>query len=224
MTRATLPPAGSVGYNPLEDTKGFTTMTRRRIVVLAVTATALAVALSAGQARAQAQPVRIAVVNTAKVFNEMQEFKDLSQKLEAERRDLQAQAKQRETDIQQLEQERDVFRPDSPQYQEAQQKYLGKAIELRTWGEMTQADQQRRYKLEMRRLFDKLQTAAADLARERGIGLVLTQRRPDIDLEKVNMEQLKSAIMQTDVLYVAPEADITNDLIAQLDARYKQGQ
>jgi len=80
-------------------------------------------------------------------------------------------------------------------------------------------------KLQTRRLFEKIEQAVSEVARQRGYDLVLTDRRPELpeDMDRLSMEQLLSAIQARTVLYAGEKADISNDVLALLDARYRAG-
>ena len=73
----------------------------------------LATIMLPAMASAQA---KIGVVNTARIFNEMQETKDLQAKLQQDRERLADEERQKRGHIQALRESRDQFKPDSPQY------------------------------------------------------------------------------------------------------------
>src|SRR3954470_11290515 len=96
-------------------------MTARHQTFLAMVATAaIALFVTASPARAQAAGggTNIAVVNPAKAFNDMQETKDLKQKLDAERVAFENEAKARQQKVNDLRSQRDLLKSDSPQYGE----------------------------------------------------------------------------------------------------------
>jgi Skp family chaperone for outer membrane proteins len=102
-------------------------MTKYRPTLIASLATATAMVVCLGVARpsrAADGTHKIATANAAKIFNEMQETRDLKAKMENERKTLDATNKKKNEDLQQLKEGRDQLKPDAPQFQEQNQAYL----------------------------------------------------------------------------------------------------
>jgi Skp family chaperone for outer membrane proteins len=194
-----------------------------RAPMLAVLVAVLACAAPAARAQGQqGQPTRVAVADPARIFNDMQETKDLKSRLEAERNNLAAEEKNRRQKLQDLEAARNLLKPDSQQFADANKQLLQAAIEFETWGKLTQNDVQRNQKQQMRSLFDKITAAAGEVAKQKGYDVVIADQRPDLaSIEQLNVNQLRDLINQRNVLYANPTIDITNDVIAALDAQHK---
>lgn len=175
---------------------------------------------------AVAQATKIATVNPARVFNEMQETKDLQQKMEAERRNLANTEREKKDHIKSLQDAREQLKPGTPQHQDKNRELLQAAIEFKAWGEMMQAEVARIQKQQMKGLFDRIEAAVAEVAAQRGIDLVLADHRTEItnemlDNPQFNVQQLRELINQRDVLHTGKNVDISSDVIAALDAKYK---
>lgn len=196
-------------------------MTMGRAFCLTVLATLFAAAVPAG---AQDRPLKIAIANPARVFSDIQETKDLRGKMENLRKGLAAEDQQRKAELNDLQTQRQQLKPDSPQYAEKNKELLQKAIEYETWGKMQQANMQHEQKLQMKTLFDKIEVAVAEIAKQRQIDIVIAEQKPDFpdDIDAINVDQLRMLINQRNVLYAAPEQDISNEVIALLDARYRE--
>lgn len=190
----------------------------------AVIALTLGLALAGSAA---AQTMKVATVNAAKVFNELQETKDLKAKMENERKTLEAQEVEKKTRIKDLQSARDALKVDSPQYDEKNQELIRAAIDLEVWGRMTQATVGRNQKQQMMNLFNKITATVAEVATAKGIDLVLAEQRPDNltpeQLEQINVDQMRALINSRNVLFSTPNVDISNDVIATMDAKYKAG-
>src|SRR5258705_6386088 len=105
-------------------------LSRRSLCALALSAVAL---LSpAGFAAAQDGP-RIATVNPAKVFNDMQETKDLKQKMESDRQAIQNEAKRHADDLDEAKKKLTIFNEGSDEYNKASKDAIEKAVGLQTW-------------------------------------------------------------------------------------------
>src|SRR5690606_36536189 len=91
----------------------------------------VAVALQVLPALAMAQS-KVGVANTARIFNEMQETRDLQQQLEQERLRMEDTVRQKREQIRTLQEARDQLKPDSPQYQERNRELIQATVEFET--------------------------------------------------------------------------------------------
>ncbi|GEM_PF-819659 len=194
-------------------------MNRTVAVIFASVAILCAVPLMAAEA------TRIAVANTARIFSEMQELKDLKTKLQSEQKLLTGVNIEKQDKLKAQQAARDALKMDSPQYQEKNAELLKAAIEYETWAKINDADMQRNQKLQMRRLFEKIEQAVIETAKQKGYDLVITDQHPDLpdDMDKLTLDQLRTLINSRNVLYAGEKVDISNDVLAVLDARYRAG-
>lgn len=190
----------------------------RRMMLLGV----FALALVAAPVWAQ-QALKIAVVDTARVFNDMQETRDLKQKLDADRRTIEATDRQKGEELRAKKEARDQLKTDSPQFQARNDEYLRAAIEYKAWQELTKIEVERQQKTQIRNLYQKIEDAVSELAKQRGLDLVLIQSDIQLpaNLDGITVEQLNRVISQQNMLYVSPNANITADVVALLDAKFK---
>jgi Skp family chaperone for outer membrane proteins len=196
---------------------------RRSLCALALSAAALF--LPAGFASAQEGP-HIGTVNPAKVFNEMQETKDLKQKMESDRQSIQAEAKRRADDLEEAKKARALFNEGSEDFNKKNQEMIRKAVELQVWQEMIKADLARQQKSQMKNLFEKIEQATKEVAESKKLDLVLVEQKIDLPsdpntMEQINVDQLRNLINQRSVMYSNGKFDITNDVLANVDAKYK---
>src|SRR4051812_16462161 len=84
----------------------------------------LVTCLTAASARAQDAAPKIAVVNPARCFAEMRETKDLKQKLEQDQQNLKKEVESRQQKVKDLMAARDLLKPDSAQYQDADKTFM----------------------------------------------------------------------------------------------------
>ncbi len=181
-----------------------------------------AMLLPAAVASAQA---KLGVVNTARIFNEMQETKALQTKLQSDRDGLADTERQKRGQLQALKESRDQLKPDSPQYQQRNEELVKASVEFEVWGRMMQLNVQRQQKQQIARLFDKIQTAVTEVAKNKGLDLVVAEQATEMpaDMDQINVDQLKALINQRNILYAAEGLDISNEVITRLDATYKGG-
>jgi Skp family chaperone for outer membrane proteins len=168
---------------------------------------------------------KIATANAAKVFNEMQEKKDLTAKMENERKTIEAQDLEKKQHLKDLQAARDAIKSDAPGYEKVNQDLFQAAIEYQTWAQITQANVQRNQKLQMVNLFNKITAAIAEVATQKGIDLVIAEQRPELpdNLDQFNVEQVRALINSRNILYSTATVDISNDVINAMDAKYKAG-
>jgi len=176
----------------------------------------------AAAARAQNN---VGIMNPARVFSEMQETKDLKQKLENDRKTLQTEIQARESKVKDLAAARDLLKPDSPQYAQADQAFMQEAIQYDTWSKITQATLQGQQKQQMKVLFDKIVASTSAVAQAKNLDLIFADQRPDLpeNLAQVNVEQLRAILNGRNIMYMNPKVDVSNDIIADLDAKYRAG-
>jgi Skp family chaperone for outer membrane proteins len=194
------------------------------VVVVAMAATMLL--LGATPAAAQTTVAKVAVANPAKIFNDIQETKDLKAKMENERKTLEAAELEKRTKLRDLQAQRDALKPDSADYARLNKDLLQATIEFEVWGRMQQADVQRQQKMQMKSLFEKIALAVGQVATQRGIDLVIAEHKPEFpeNLDQINVDQLRMLINQRNVLFSGATVDISNEVIAAMDKKYKTGQ
>jgi len=172
------------------------------------------------------EPAKIAVASIAKIFADMQETKDLTANLQARVKTLQIEDDKRKTDVAALRNTRDNLKPDSPSFSDANDKWLKANIEYEAWKQITQLDLVRQQKQQMKNIYEKVEAATADVAKQNGFDAVFVQQNldfPAVEDSRISPDQFRASILQHNVLYVGPKADITGQIIAVLDQKYKAG-
>ncbi len=185
----------------------------------------LAVGALALPAMAQTAP-RIAIANTARILNDLQETKDLNQKISNDLKTLDAERQTRQQKVTDLQAKRDQLRSDAPQYNDVNKDWLSARIEFEIWAQLQQANLQREQKMQMKSLFGKITQSVAEVATRKSIDLVIAEQKVDIpdNMEQLQVDQLKAIIGQRNVLFAnSATVDLTNDVITAMDAAYKSG-
>jgi Skp family chaperone for outer membrane proteins len=179
--------------------------------------------LVAAPAFAQQKQVRVAVVNPSRIFGEMQETKDLRTSLESERQRLAATDNDKKAELQKLSDQRKVLKPDSQQVEDINKQIMQKAMEYEVWGKYAKLEAERNQKKQMRTLFDKIEKAVGEVAKQQAIDVVITDSAPELpdSLDGISIDQLRAVLNSRVVLYSSDNADISNAVIAVLDAKYK---
>ena len=191
---------------------------------LSAAVAAVSVASRPATAQAAAAPTRIAVVNTQRVFNDMQETKALNNQMGEETKRLEGESRAKLANLQKMQKERDEgFKPGSPQWDQANEKLMAATIDFKLWGETEKAKTEWAYKRQVKQLFEKVQTATAEVAQKEGFDLVIADvgDKPPEDLGQIDLRNLKALMLQKSVLYAGPKSDMTSMVILVLDAKYK---
>lgn len=181
-------------------------------------------AAAQGQGQPQDRPIRVRVANTLKIFNELQETKDVETRLIADRQALAAEEKPMKEKVDKLEAEKGNFRPDSPQYEQWQQQYLRAANEHKLWAQIQMGELDWRRKRQTRAIYRKIYDAVQQYAEKNGIDLVLSDHQPtlgDKEMAAVPYEQMANLMNSRRVLYTSKAADISDAIIALMDTQYK---
>jgi len=164
----------------------------------------------------------IGTANPAKIFNEMQETKDLKEKLESDSKKLSDQQKAKEQELKDLQESLKVLTPGAPQYYEGRKNLIQKAVELDTWKKVNQAQIQDQQKFQMKLLFDKIMDATKAVAVDQKLDLVVAESNVEFpEMDQINVDQLRALINQRNVIYSSGKLDISDKVTAKLDADYK---
>jgi len=168
---------------------------------------------------------KIAIANPARIFNEIQETKDLKQLIETKTKNLEQDRFAREQKLKDLKALRDQLKPDAPQYADRDRELRQAAIEYDTWMKMNQAEMQFEQKRQMLLIFNKITTAVQEVATAKGIDVVIAEQKPEFppNLDQINADQLRVLINSQNVLFNSPQVDISTDVITSMDAKYKSG-
>jgi Skp family chaperone for outer membrane proteins len=174
-------------------------------------------------AQAQDAP-RVAICNPGRVFENLTERKTIQDQLVAERNKLQAQAKQKQADVDTLKATRDAYKPDSDKWIEANQRLLEMAIQFDSWAKISEQNLAGLEKTKVNALYDKITKAVGELAAAQKIDMVIAQQDPQIDINKVTADQLRGILMTRNIMYFNEKkdgVDITQKVIDKMNADFK---
>ena len=183
-----------------------------------------ALLLAAPAAGAQDRPARVATVNMPRVFTEIQERKDVEGRLRQDQQRLASEQKQRLDELKKIEAEGGNFRRGSEQYEEWRQRFMKARIAQQAWAETAKQEMDWRLKRQTRDIFDKITKTVTEYANGNGIDLVLADHQPtlsDEELEKIPAERIGEIMDRRRVIHTSKNADISDAIIAALDAKYK---
>jgi Skp family chaperone for outer membrane proteins len=180
----------------------------------------LAPATSVAQAQGPGgQGIRIAVASTGKIFTGIKEKTDVQARIKQQGNDLATQEQSKRQRLKDMQSELELIKPDAPQYEEKIEALTQATAEFKVWGESIQAKVARFEKQQTKMLFDKITIAIAEIAKEKGIDLVIAEP-PTVSLERISSAELMQLMVQRQVLFANASLDITGDVISRMDQQY----
>ena len=164
---------------------------------------------------------RVAVANTARIFSDMQQTKDLKAKLEAKRQEIATEENDRRTKISGMEAGLKEVAPDNPQFKSSQDTLDKAMADFDSWGKLVRLQAERDQKETMILLFNEIQVAVGQVAKQDNFDIVIADQGSDLsNTEGMSFDQLRAVINQKDVLFTSKKADISDEVLTLLDAQY----
>jgi Skp family chaperone for outer membrane proteins len=198
------------------------------LALAAVIATALAQAGQSAASPPVAPPAapapaaggtKIAVLDPQIVLDNMAEMKAIKDQFKQKQAQQVADENAKKAEIAQLEDNRNRnLKPDSKQYNEISVEIDQKTADLQGWDAFTRLQDDREQKQTLKNVYKEIQDAAARVAQQDGIDLVITTIDQEIpSVEKMTNDQLHLLLDERIVLYHSPHIDITQKVLLMLD-------
>jgi Skp family chaperone for outer membrane proteins len=170
-----------------------------------------------------AQTVKVAVISPVQVFQKMAETQDLKEKMKAEEAARKTTGDEKSLKIRKLQEELQQLKPDSPAYSDKMKELRAAQIEASVWDKITSADAEGRENEQSLALFRKIESAVAEIAKAKGIDVVISDNVGALpeNVTGATKQQFTQFMSQKTVWYSSPAVDLTNDVLAKLDADYK---
>jgi Skp family chaperone for outer membrane proteins len=186
-----------------------------RYALISTFALLLAAGVSFGQ-------TKIAVVNPAKILQEMKETKESNEGFKAEQTAVQNQFKERQEQLAALERQKNELKPDAPQWAELNRKVVTMRTENEVWLKEKDQELTMKFRAQAKSISGKIRTAIEEVAKAKGYELVVSKQSElqDAEMERIPLPQLMPALLAKTVFYSADSIDITQDVLAKLDASY----
>ena len=174
-------------------------------------------ALLAFAAFAPQRPAVVASVDLERVFNSIDLQAKTEARLKAVAVDLDAQRKKLRDGIEELQAELESFQPGSTAQLEVATRIEEAIAEFRAFERFARAKAEAEQAKAMRQIYMSIRDAAMELAKERGWDYVMVDDSiPTI--EPTDSQRMLQQISSRRFLYANPSFDVTNDLIAKLNA------
>jgi len=161
---------------------------------------------------------KVAVINVEEVFARYKRPAVLEEQIRARQKGLLEEAETRRQQIDRKRQELQAFKPGTPDYEERNKGIRREEIEFQVWRTLGEEEIKLQHKNSFRLIYDDVRAGVAELARQRGIDLVLTF--DTLTEEAPDSQALRQQILLQKVIYWSPQIDITADLIELINARF----
>lgn len=161
----------------------------------------------------------VAVIDIVTLFNEFDCQKDLTEEMRGINDQMQNEERRRREEIDRLQAILDAMNVNDPQLTVKQREMLQLQFDYKNWGEMRQADVAREVGVWTRRMYVEMQKAAAEIARQRGIDLILYKEAEE--LVGYDPEAIREQIRQRKMIYASPNIDLTQAVLDKLNSDYR---
>lgn len=203
------------------------------LVALAAVAAAcsfgsLASAQTAAPAAAPASGgAKILVVSMDRVFGESEENKDFQKKLNARVAELQSAREMRAAKLKELQTKAQGLLADTnfnaSSFEAANKELEAAQIDAQVADEMAKAEIDRMQKVALRVFTQKLDKEVEGVARDMGATLVISDMRANVSEAMWALgknDQLRNVVGSRLVLYVSPDANVTDQVVSRLNTAY----
>jgi Skp family chaperone for outer membrane proteins len=192
-------------------------MKLKSIVVMVLVIVMSGFIVSAGAARAADNKcLKIGVVSVRKIFQDCKRNTKYRQEMTAERDKLEAELDSLSKDIDASKSKLKMLKQGSADYLSGMKDVLDKQASLQAKQEYFKRQMDLREQTVVEQLFKDVIKATGEIAKEKGIDLVLEKSEPD--LPAANTNELTLTISTHKVLYSSGCEDITDAVMAKVDA------
>jgi len=171
---------------------------------------------------AQAQNLKMATANPYRIYTQIKEQVDFQQRLENDKQRLVKEDNDRQMAIKQKLAERQQVKPDHPHFTELSREIEKAGSEYKAWQETQNSELARQQKMKFLTTYKKIEDAVARVAEQEKIDLVLSTgpREFPSTVEGMNFNELEGLIGSRKIMYSKNIPDISEKVIAVLDADY----
>ena len=167
--------------------------------------------------------LKVGVVAVQRAFAESAEGREVTARTDALERDFKNQVQQKSKDLKDLETTfQQTLRVGTPQYEEKRKEWINKSVEAKLWAEVTQQEMQRTRVQNLKHFVEKLDVAVAEVAAKRGLDLILPDMRQPFTESSDNAQDIQRVVNSRNVLFAHPSIDVTTDVIAAWDAKFRE--
>jgi Skp family chaperone for outer membrane proteins len=164
-----------------------------------------------------ASPTAVATVNIDKVFGGLNERAQIDTRLMTIAEDLTAQSEALAEQIDELQEELEMYTPGSDKHQGALEQYTLKGLEYQAFGEFSMMKLDVHKATEFRRVFESISGAVSILAIELGYDIVMVDDSVNPIGGGNDSDAVRLNIMSRQILYANGEVDLTDVLTERMN-------
>ena len=168
-----------------------------------------------------ASKTAVAVVNLEKTFNGLEQWVAVEGTLMDMGGKLEDEAERRREVVEGLQADTEDYPIGSEKYKEAERRFEMAALEFQAYVAMHQGRRMEYNDTQIRSIYEKIKDAASKMADERGLDLILVD--DSVVPIPPDSQDILSQISSRRVLFARDQMDITNALIAEMNAAYRAG-
>ena len=188
--------------------------------LVTIMCTSLVSAALGQQPQSHSGSPNIAVVDLTSLFDRFRMTRDLEDLFAGRRESITAEAESRRDDITFKRNELRQFKPGTADFQQREEALIQAEIGFQVWLEVEERRLKSEHKNWLQEIYKNVEQVIAKLAADRGIDLVLTYNALDPDAP--DSIAFKQQILLRIVLYASDRSDLTNTVLARLDADYQK--
>ncbi len=163
---------------------------------------------------------KIAVVDLEKIKDKYQKYIDSDRRISAREKELQDELEKFRAPLEGIKKQRDAQPRNTDAWFDFDKKLKDKAAELETAAKKAQAEINRKDLELMEEVIGDITAAIGKYAKAEGIEIVLWKKQ--VLLNHPSLQQRTAYLELISVLYADPRLDITDDVIAKLNAAYEK--
>jgi Skp family chaperone for outer membrane proteins len=172
------------------------------------------------QRLAQLKPAVIATVDLEVLFNHLDEWKDAIRSLQQLEARQDAEEQERAAAIRRFEEELELFPPGSEKHQQALNQYALAAAELQTFREFRRWKSEVEQSIALRRIYTNVRQAVKLEAAARGCDVVFSNDSLGEIPHGDHVDTMRQIALRR-MLYANSDLDITQDVVARMNAAFK---
>ena len=176
--------------------------------------------MPSASAAGPAAPLGVAVCDVVHAFGQYQRAVDETRKLDQVGKRLKQEAAKRQEAIERAKVRLEGVKDDGKRREALAEEVKKLETDCKAWLEREKARCLRYHHRLSGEMYEEVLAVIGQVARERGLGLVLQTRRKKID--STDSADLVRKIHAWTVLYAAPEIDITDEVLRRLNSAYRK--
>ena len=167
------------------------------------------------KAKKEFSPVKVGVVSISQVFRNSKRNAKWQEEIERERKRLVAELEKQSSEIKAIKAEMETRKPDSIDYRNLMREMLEKNVLLEAKEKFYQQDLSMQEQQWTEKLFQDTNKAAAKVAKEQGLDIVLAKDENQFPAASTNEFML--IVRTRKIMYSSDELDITDEVTKALD-------